>query len=509
MRLYIAEKPSLGMTIAKVLGIKPGRHQGYVETRDGYVTWCVGHILEMANPEHYWPDMKGQKWSLEPLPMVPAQWAKLPVKAKQKQLAIISKLLKRKDVTEIVHAGDAGREGQMIIDEVLAYHHNTKPVVRFWTKGLDKQNIRKALNSMPDNARFQSYSDEARARAEADWLIGMNMSRVVSIKHARYGEVLSVGRVQTPTLAIIVDRERAIQQFVPKTYYAIVGTFEHPNGCFEAVWDVNRSAYSEGIDSQGQLTNKRQGEKITQALKNTTGTISTFDEKTQSVAPPLPMVLSTLLAKVNKRYKIDIDKIQAAAQTLYEAGAITYPRTDCEYLPEAQHGEAASVIEVATGVLNIQDSRAATLDSTLKSRAWNDKKITEDHHGLMPTVQAPAFKLDLERTVYDYVARYYLAQFYPEAEDFKRRCEVRLAGETFVASGTTEVAPGWRRLFGKLKDVGEQATGNNTLPAMQVDDPVNCIALSLDERQTKLPTRFMQGTLVDKQGGRWPRWRSL
>jgi len=501
MRLYIAEKPSLGMTIAKVLGIKPGRRNGYVETKDGYVTWCVGHILEMANPEHYWPEMKGERWSLEPLPMVPQQWAKLPVKSKQKQLNIIGKLLGRKEVTEIVHAGDAGREGQIIVDEVLEHHNNTKPVLRFWTTGLDRQNIEKALASMEDNARFQPYSEEAKARAEADWLIGMNMSRVTSIKYAKYGEILSVGRVQTPTLAIIVGREREIQQFKPKTWYAIVGTFEHPNGRFEATWQPEKSAYKQGVDAEGYLVDRQQAEKIKQALAKHTGSISAFDEKTHKVPPPLPMVLSTLLAKVNKRDKVDIDKIQAAAQRLYEAGAMTYPRTDCEYLPESQHGDAPGVIETAVRALAIAPEKTATLDRTLKSRAWNDKKITEDHHGLMPTVQAPAFKGELERTVYDYVARYYLAQFYPAAEDFKRRCQVGLKGETFAASGTTELVPGWRVLFSGDKDTGDKDKGDHTLPAMQVDDAVTCVDMRLEERQTKPPARFTQGTLVDKAGG--------
>ncbi len=158
MRLYIAEKPSLGMAIAKVLGIQPGRHNGYIKTKDGYVTWCVGHILEMAAPEHYWPELKGERWSLAPLPMVPEQWTKLPVKAKARQLGIIGKLLKQKDVTEIVHAGDAGREGQIIVDEVLSFHNNTKPVVRFWAKGLDRQNIERALRAMEYNVKFQPYS---------------------------------------------------------------------------------------------------------------------------------------------------------------------------------------------------------------------------------------------------------------------------------------------------------------------------------------------------------------
>jgi len=207
-----------------------------------------------------------------------------------------------------------------------------------------------------------------------------------------------------------------------------VGTFEHPGGVFEATWQPEKSAYQQGLDAEGYLIDRQLGEKIKQTLAKHTGSISAFNEKTHIVPPPLPMVLSTLLAKVNKRDKIDIDKIQTAAQTLYEAGAITYPRTDCEYLPEAQHKEAPGVIEVAVRALELGAEHTATLDNTIKSRAWNDKKITEDHHGLMPTVQAPAFKSDLTHTVYDYVARYYLAQFYPAAEDFKRRCAVALMG---------------------------------------------------------------------------------
>ncbi len=326
----------------------------------------------------------------------------------------------------------------------------------------------------------------------------MNMSRVASIKHAKYGEILSVGRVQTPTLAIIVNREREIAGFEPQTYYMMVATFEHARGCFEATWELKKSAYKQGMDAHGYFIDKQLGEKIKQTLENNSGTISAFDEKTHIVPPPLPLVLSTLLAKVNKRYKIDIDKIQAAAQTLYEAGAITYPRTDCEYLPETQHGEAAGVIETAVRALALASERTAALDSTLKSRAWNDKKITEDHHGLMPTVQAPTFKGELQRYVHDDVARYYLAQFYPPAQDFKRRCTALLAGERFTASGTNELVPGWRCLLVGDKDTGDKG---NALPAMQVNDQVNCISMRLDARQTKPPPRFTQGTLVDKAGG--------
>ena len=286
MRLYIAEKPSMGREIAKILGAPVRKGDGFLETPNGVVTWGFGHILRQAEPEEY--DEKYKKWRTEDLPIVPREWKLMVAESCRKQFGIVKGLIERAD--EIVHAGDPDREGQLLIDEVLEYVGNKKPVLRILLNALDEKSIREANADLRDNKDFAHLKESALARARADWLIGMNLSRAYTLAARRAGHdmTLPIGRVKTPTLALVVRREREIKDFHPVAYYTIKANFNHENGSFDAVWKPKES--QKGLDSEGRLVDKAEAESMLQAFAsaNTDGVISSYQTTAKKEPQRLP-----------------------------------------------------------------------------------------------------------------------------------------------------------------------------------------------------------------------------
>ncbi|MDF2929745.1 MAG: topB 2 [Anaerospora sp.] len=384
MRLFIAEKPSMAAELSKCLPGPLSRKDGYIITGGGVVTWAFGHILRQAEPAEY--DEKYKKWRIEDLPIIPATWNLLVVDSCRKQFAIIENLINQ--ATEIVHAGDPDREGQLLIDEVLDYLHNEKPVHRILLNALDEKSIKKAISTLRENQDFYNLKQSALARARADWLIGMNLSRAYTLAAQRAGHrtTLPVGRVKTPTLALVVRRERELAAFKPEEYFTVKADFKHDNGTFTAYWKPGEE--QSGRDSEGRLTDGTVAKALLAKIKSvSSGQIVLCETAEKKDAQRLPLSLSSLQVIAGRKFGYDPQLVLDTAQTLYERKLTTYPRSDCDFLPESQHGDGAIILEnLSDGSHTELAGWAAEADRTIKSRAWNDKKITA-HHAIIPTVE--------------------------------------------------------------------------------------------------------------------------
>ena len=495
MRLYIAEKPSMGAEIAKCLTGPVERHDGYLVTKDGIVTWGFGHILRQAEPDEY--DSKYKMWRSEDLPIVPGNWKLLVDKSCQKQFGIIRDLVGRAD--EIVHAGDPDREGQLLIDEVLDYLQNQKPVKRILLNALDEKSIRKANASLRDNQEFYNLKQSALARARADWMIGMNLSRAYTLAARRAGHkiVLPIGRVKTPTLALVVRRERELENFVPVDYYTIKAEFLHLNGSFQAVWKAGEE--QTGLDPEGRLVDSKVADALLSSFaQGGDGCIEQYQKTEKKEAQRLPFSLSSLQVMAGRRFGYDPQLVLDTAQHLYEKKLTTYPRSDCEYLPVNQFADAKEILN------NLQLCGEASLkhwaegaDPAIKSRCWNDKKISA-HHAIIPTsVKVSVEKLQLaEKNIYFLIAQAYIAQFHPLHVYDQTKVEVSYKKERFTASGRVVKIMGWKSLYAGEPEKDEEKEDTDLLPAMKKKDLATYTDGRIDPRATKPPPRFTAATLL-------------
>jgi DNA topoisomerase-3 len=505
MRLYIAEKPSMGAEIAKCLTGPIQRKDGYLITKDGVVTWAFGHILRQAEPDEY--NAAYKKWNAADLPIIPTKWKMIIDESCKKQFGIIKNLIDKAD--EIVHAGDPDREGQLLIDEVLDYVHCQKPVKRILLNALDEESIKKANANLRENKDFLNLKKSALARARADWLIGMNLSRAYTLAARRAGkkEVLAIGRVKTPTLALVVRRERELQNFKPVDYFIIKVIFAHQNGEFITTWKPQDT--QRGLDSENRLLD----ENIAKALiakfasKTEQGKIIAYQKAQKKEAQRLPFSLSTLQVLAGKRFGYEPQLVLDTAQKLYEKKLTTYPRSDCEYLPQSQFNDAKVIVH---NLLNYQDKQLSTwakkADISIKSRAWNDKKITA-HHAIIPTkIKANLNTLsEVERNVYFLIAQAYIAQFYSVHIYDQTKITVMYMNENFTASGRTVKQLGWKELYLQNANKNnlnnsEEANGkeeeNSSLPLMKKNDVVDYVDGKYEKKSTKPPTRFTSATLL-------------
>ena len=501
MRLFIAEKPSLGRAIAENLG-KGTSKDGCIEINNGQdiVTWCFGHVLEQYDPGEY--DERYKKWAMDDLPIVPDEWKLKVKKDAAKQFKIIKELAKKADY--IINAGDPDREGQLLIDEVLLYISNKKPVKRILLNALDQKSVVQALGDLRDNKDYTGLRDSALARSQADWLVGMNLSRAYTIKSrdAGYDAVVHVGRVQTPTLALVVRREEEIQHFKPTTHYALQVIWQHENG--QIPTSLKFKPDMEGLDSENRLLSKEIAEgllsKIESAANHGDGAqIITVEQKKKQEGQRLPYSLSTLQVEAGRRFGLSPQQVLDAMQSLYEMKLTTYPRSDCEYLPTNQLSDAAAVIKNIEGISEEHlDEFAARADVKMVSRAWNDAKISA-HHALIPTtVPADLTKLsDEQKKLYLLVVKAYLAQFYPIHTYQATKVIISCADEEFVGNGKTILTMGWKEIYQKdKKDPDEDGEEAPVLPAVAEGDVVRYDHGVVKEKVTTPPKRFTDATLL-------------
>lgn len=498
MRLFIAEKPSLARAIAGALG-NGKKSSGYITCGDDVVTWCFGHILEQDDPDQY--DDKYKKWRLEDLPIIPNPWKLHVKKDASDQFKVIKELASKAEV--IVNAGDPDREGQLLIDEVLEYIKNKKPVQRILLNALDDKSVKEALHDLRNNNDFQGLKNSALARSRADWLVGMNLSRAFTIKaqDAGYDGVVSVGRVQTPTMALVVRREEEIKHFTSKTFYDAKVAFQHEKGILPATWKFDKNM--DGVDEEGRLLDKSVAEAVIEKVKaDGSGTIQNVEQKKKQEGQRLPYSLSALQIEAGRKYSYTPQQVLDTMQSLYEKKYTTYPRSDCDFLPENQYAEAKTVISHLKGISSDGlNAIADGADTSIRSRCWNDKKISA-HHAIIPTTEKADFDSlsDIEKNLYVMVAKAYLAQFYPIHSYLATQVTIASAGETFVCNGKQVIENGWKAIYQKAgqkaKDDDDGEEDAVVLPDVQKDDAVSYMDAKLVEKQTKPPKRFTPSTLL-------------
>ncbi|WP_196603929.1 DNA topoisomerase 3 [Pectinatus haikarae] len=499
MRLYIAEKPSMGNEIAKCLKGPMKKHDGYLETTDGIVTWAFGHILRQAEPDEY--DVKYKIWKSQDLPIIPEKWQVLITASSKKQFNIIRSLIEKAD--EIVHAGDPDREGQLLIDEILDYVGNKKPVKRILLNALDEKSIKKANDSLCDNKQFLPLKKSALARARADWLIGMNLSRAYTLAARRAGHrrlVLPVGRVKTPTLALTVRRERELSAFKPVDYYTIKAQFEHQNGEFFCIWKAKDT--QNGLDNEGRLVDEQIARELLKIFDKADkpGQISSYNTAEKKEVQCLPFSLSALQVLAGRHFGYEPQQVLDTAQKLYEKKMTTYPRSDCEYLPISQFADAKIILNNLKICGEKQLGKWADgADSKIKSKAWNDKKISA-HHAIIPTQTKVNFSTlsEVEKNIYFLIAQCYIAQFYPVHIYDQIKLILMFANEKFQATGRTEKQYGWKMLYITENKLAEEEKDDekNTIPLMCKGDAATYLNASLEKKATKPPLRFTPSTLL-------------
>lgn len=509
-RLFIAEKPAMAQAIAKNM---PGPHKrgdGYIETGAGIVTWAVGHILEQVPPEDY--DKKYEKWVLSDLPIVPQSWKLQVSPGKQKQFNVIKSLLK--NCQEVVNAGDPGREGQLIIDEIIEFASCKKPVLRILLPSLDPPTIKAAMASMQPNSNFNNLYLAAVGRQRADWIVGMNMTRAYTLlgRNSGYSGVLSVGRVQTPTLAIVVKRELEIENFKPCNYWVMkIALDTKPS--FHAKHKARPLASGDlppGYDEAGRLIDQSLADAIKKAVEaSKSAVVKEYTAGPASEQAPLPFDSSAIQSKMSASVSAGVQDTLAACQSLYEKGYTSYPRTDCCYLPEAQHVDAKSVLAAIKSAKPDLSGLIDKADPSIKSRAWNDKKMGE-HHAIIPTSTPPDYSslTSLEKSVYDAVSLRFIAQFYPDCLVDKVSILLESGGYDWAASGRTIKSPGWRTVYGSADEAqdddaqddnenqDEKDSDNMLLPSLTVAQTCAVTNVTSATSQTKPPPRYTEGTLL-------------
>lgn len=507
-RLIIAEKPSLGRAIAAALPNPQKKDQGFIKCGNGdVVTWCIGHLLEQVEPDAY--DDRYKKWNLADLPIVPEQWQLRPRKTSSKQLTVIRKLLK--DATQIVHAGDPDREGQLLVDEVIDYCKVSKAkkesMDRLLISDLNLPAVKRALSQMRSNRDFIPLSISALARSRADWLYGMNMTRAYTLlgQKAGYQGVLSVGRVQTPVLGLVVRRDEEIENFIPKDYFTLHALIPYQNNGqsfdIRARWKPSE-ACKPWQDEEGRVLNRKLVENVAQRIANQPATVTESEQKQSKQAAPLPYSLSALQIDASKRFGMSAQQVLDTCQSLYEKHKlITYPRSDSRYLPKEHYSQRESIVDAIANNAKELQSGAQGVDLSLKSKAWNDSKV-DAHHAIIPTPKKSSVNglSANEMKIYQQVARQYLMQFYPPAIFADAKLVFDIAGGVFIAKGRQLINPGWKVLMGKT-DTEEKGDGTDTVPPLDKGTVLTCREGVIGDKKTESPKHFTEATLLQAMTG--------
>ncbi|WP_429538143.1 DNA topoisomerase III [Pseudomonas fluorescens] len=494
MQLFLCEKPSQAKDIAAVLGASR-RGDGCWLGTGVTVTWCIGHLLETAPPDAY--DARYKRWVLEDLPIIPEKWKMLVKPKTASQFKAVKRLLGEAD--ELVIATDADREGEMIARELVEHCRYRGPIKRLWLSALDDASIRKALAALKPGAETFSLYHSALGRSRADWLIGMNMSRLFTLlgRQSGYQGVLPVGRVQTPTLRLVVDRDRSIADFVPVPYWAIDVQLLHDNIPFTAQW----RAASDVCDEQDRCLNQALAQEAATAMRNAASArlVKLRTERVREAAP-LPFDLGTLQEICSKKLGLGAQETLDVAQALYETHkVITYPRSDCGYLPLSQHSEAPGILAALGRADPGLGELLKHLEPQRRSRAWNDAKVSA-HHGIIPTAAAKNLErlTGKHRAVYTLIRARYLAQFLPNHEYDRTQADFDCAGQALRAVGKLIVEPGWKRALPEAlaPAKGREAPAPQTLPALAEGRDYAVANVTLKDLWTQPPKPFTEGDLI-------------
>ena len=527
-KLLITEKPSVAMEFAKALKINTNRKNGYLESEDWIITWCVGHLVTMSYPEKY--DEKLKYWRLDTLPFIPTEWKYEIIPAVQNQFNIVQSLMQREDIDVIYNAGDSGREGEYIQRlVVMMAHPNPKAEMkRVWIDSQTEEEIQRGIREAKESSEYDSLSDSAYLRAKEDYLIGINFSRLLSIIYGRTLATkineekasISVGRVMTCVLGMIVSREREIRNFVKTKYYKIVGEFGDEDSSFKAEWKVNeKSKVFESIDLYNEtgFKDEEKARDFIVSLQGKDAIITELKKSKQKENPPLLFNLAEIQNECTKRFKIKPDETLEIIQNLYEKKLVTYPRTDARVLSTAVAKEISKNLngitrgykdEEVQGYLKKMIEEKYPTNNLAKTKYVNDSKIT-DHYAIIPTGQGYENydKLpDLQKQVYKVIVKRFLAIFYPPAEYNKIQVTVNVENETFYASGKVCLNQGYLEILKPVenkkstdsdeKEENSQNTNLDILKNLKKGQKVNCINYETKEAETSPPSRYNSGSII-------------
>ncbi|MFM2296093.1 MAG: hypothetical protein RLZZ350_2506 [Verrucomicrobiota bacterium] len=497
--LIIAEKPSVAGDISKALG-KFQKHDDHFENDDYVISSAVGHLLTIAVPEEF--EVKRGKWTFAHLPVIPPHFDLLPIEKNEARLKVLAKLIKRKDVTALVNACDAGREGELIFRYIVQYAKAKQPIKRLWLQSMTPAAIRDGFANLRTDADMIPLADAATCRSESDWLIGINGTRAMTAFNSKTGgfHLTTVGRVQTPTLAILVEREEKIKKFKSRDYWEIHGTFGAQAGEYPGRWFDEKFAKKEGDDQlkQERVWDVKFAEAIQSKCLGKPGIVTEESKPTTSMSPAL-YDLTTLQREANGRFGFSAKNTLAVAQSLYERHKVlTYPRTDSRALPE----DYLETVKQTMAMLSAS-GYATHADTVLKNgwvkpnkRIFNNAKVS-DHFAIIPTLIAPKVLSEPEQKLYDLVTKRFLAIFYPAAEFLVTTRITRVENEPFKSEGKVMVNAGWLAVYGKEADSDETP---NLVP-VKVGETVKTLKVDVEANVTKPPARYSEATLLGAMEG--------
>ena len=497
--LIIAEKPSVASDISKALGGFK-KHEDYYESDRYLLSSAVGHLLEICVPEQY--EVKRGKWTFAHLPVIPPHFDLRPIERNENRLKLLLKLIKRADVESLINACDAGREGELIFRYIVQYSKTTKPIQRLWLQSMTPAAIREGFEHLRDDVTMRPLADAAVCRSESDWLVGINGTRAMTAFNSKTGgfHLTTVGRVQTPTLAILVDREERIKYFVPRDYWEVHATFGAKAGEYAGRWFDEKFAKSDGdADLKPErIWDGQKAESIRAKCEGKPGVV-TEESKPTTQLSPLLYDLTSLQREANSRFGFSAKNTLALAQALYERHKVlTYPRTDSRALPE----DYLNTVKQTLGALG--DTHYAPYAETILKNDWvkpnkrifNNAKVS-DHFAIIPTSIVPKNLSEPEAKLYDMVTKRFLAIFYPPAEFLVTTRITRVEGEPFKTEGKVMVNPGWMAIYGKEA----QTDDTPSLVRVEPNEQVETLKIEVNANQTKPPPRFNEATLLSAMEG--------
>jgi len=497
--LIIAEKPSVAGDISKALG-KFEKHADHYENDQYVISSAVGHLLTIAVPEQF--EVKRGKWTFAHLPVIPPHFDLLPIEKNEARLKVLVKLIKRKDITALVNACDAGREGELIFRYIVQYSKSDKPIQRLWLQSMTPAAIRDGFAHLRTDAEMIPLADAATCRSESDWLIGINGTRAMTAFNSKTGgfHLTTVGRVQTPTLAILVEREEKIKKFISRNYWEIHGTFGAEAGEYAGRWFDEKFSKKEGDDQlkQERVWDVAFAEAIKAKCLGKPGIVTEESKPTTSMSPQL-YDLTTLQREANGRFGFSAKNTLGLAQALYEKHKVlTYPRTDSRALPEDY------LETVKTTMAMLADTNYRTPAETILKNGWvrpnkrifNNAKVS-DHFAIIPTLVAPKHLSEPEQKLYDLVTKRFLAIFYPAAEFLVTTRITRVEREPFKSEGKVMVNAGWLAVYGKEADSDETP---NLVP-VKAGEIVKTEKIEVEASVTKPPARYSEATLLGAMEG--------
>ena len=504
--LIIAEKPSVANDIAKSIGGFT-KHDEYFESDDYVLSSAVGHLVEIAAPEEH--DVKRGKWSFANLPMIPPYFALNPIQKTESRLKLLNKLIKRKDVGALINACDAGREGELIFRLIVQYAKAKQPIKRLWLQSMTQGAIREAFAQLREDNEMLPLADAARCRSEADWLIGINGTRAMTAFNSKEGGfyLTTVGRVQTPTLSIVVEREEKIKKFVSRDFWEVRADFICAAGVYEGRW-LDTTFKKDETDPERRaerLWSKAAADSIVAACRNKQGIVSEESKPSTSMAPAL-FDLTSLQREANARFGFSAKNTLGLAQALYERHKVlTYPRTDSRHLPEDYLATVKETMDTLKEGNNYQPFAAQILKNNWvkpNKRIFDNTKIS-DHFAIIPTTQFPKSLSEPEQKLYDLVVRRFLAVFYPAAEYLVTTRYTEVSGHQFKTEGKILTTPGWLAVYGKeaAEQAGKDGETSGTLVPVAKDEKVKTDKVDAHGLVTKPPARYSEATLLSAMEG--------